>query len=592
MSITNFTEQQKKFINTKPAKIIVEQYIDGGHMQFPGDIDIISDLNKRQEIENIMKQRPNPQEQSDWAAIEPHLGSDAIYDELARYVNRWGGSLPSGNHVAEARAELQRIEDSEWSNVDPFNLASLYNYLRRFPMTVHKTEIDDSTWSLLGGHPVIPEKIQEYLDRFPSGKHAQEAQNILEAWDKWKPISDSYDMFEIKSYIDSFPKSPFLSDARRRLSDLKTQEIDSMRNNPGAYDRDILLRMLNEGIISPKELFGNKLMSPEAINILRNYNVVRESLPNLADVLIQCENRTDCTPGNTDIYLFGIPSTGKTCVLMGLIGSNTINVSFAASAGKYAESLQRWIDTGMTPDATRAGVGAASMEGVIRKGERSHNVNLIEMSGEDFAFKLAGSEDANVSLTDLGDGLPEMLANNNRKTLFFIVDPTVDVVTGKRSVITYQEQTDEDGNPVSVRVEDVQPYSVSQKITLRRMINLLEQESNRKVMEKVDAIHFIVTKSDTLGSDEGTRSNKAYQIFERSYRNAVGSVIALCERYGINAATGGIPKLYTFSLGKFFPGGVYEYESLDADKLVNVISGNTSSIKKQTFWDRFKAAVN
>ena len=124
------------------------------------------------------------------------------------------------------------------------------------------------------------------------------------------------------------------------------------------------------------------------------------------------------------------------------------------------------------------------------------------------------------------------------------------------------------------------------------MVNLLENEKNADIMKKVDSIHIIMTKSDTLG-DAVEREEKALQIFNSKYKsNILEPLLDLCKEYNINSHTGFRPKLYTFSLGTFYVGGLYEYEQADSNKLVIAIRNSTQSERKENLWDKVKKIVN
>ena len=123
------------------------------------------------------------------------------------------------------------------------------------------------------------------------------------------------------------------------------------------------------------------------------------------------------------------------------------------------------------------------------------------------------------------------------------------------------------------------------------MVDLFAAPENAQIMRNVDSIHIIVTKADTLG-DETTRDEKAYELFMGRYSSIIRPLQNLCDKYGINIATNGFPKLYTFSLGQFYVGGVYQYDETDANKLINVIKGNVWGEKKPSFLDKVRAIVN
>ena len=69
-------------------------------------------------------------------------------------------------------------------------------------------------------------------------------------------------------------------------------------------------------------------------------------------------------------------------------------------------------------------------------------------------------------------------------------------------------------------------------------------------------------------------------------------LIELCKEYNINTQTRFHPKLFTFSLGTFYIGGLYEYEQNDSNRLVKAIRNSKHGMKKKTCWDRLKETAN
>lgn len=207
------------------------------------------------------------------------------------------------------------------------------------------------------------------------------------------------------------------------------------------------------------------------------------------------------------------------------------------------------------------------------------------MAGEAFAEKIAANPDNKVSFEDMGIGATKLLSSSNDKVFFIIVDPTVEVVNMKRRV----ERTDPDGDTYY----DISNVRVSQKSTLKKLVDLFTLEENKKIMERVKAIHFIVTKSDML-DDEGDRGTVAKARMKEKYVQPLNTLKKICKesKYAINARSGYLPKLYTFSLGQFYLGGVYDYDSSDADKILNVIRNITKGQREKTFLDKLKDALN
>jgi hypothetical protein len=124
------------------------------------------------------------------------------------------------------------------------------------------------------------------------------------------------------------------------------------------------------------------------------------------------------------------------------------------------------------------------------------------------------------------------------------------------------------------------------------MVDLFLDPGNSEIMKKVDSIHIIMTKSDTLGNPV-EREEKALKIFKDKFGGDIlEPLIELCQKYNINSNTQFCPKLYTFSLGTFYVGGLYEYEQTDSNRLVRAIINSTRGVKNKTFFDKVKNIVN
>lgn len=580
------TEQQKQQLQRLPVSKILD-YIVKGVVCYPNDLSCLDD-GKKAQIDAEMSNRPDPAEVADWNRISPNLDTndDRLLSMLSDYIQRWGNSLPMGNHVDEAKARCTEIEARIWESVDTFCRDSLINYLHQYPNTTHKDEIDDAIWNLTIS-PVNYLSVKHYLDDFPQGRHLYVANQYLDSFIQWEKIKASENVVEINRFRVDNPNSPCDNEAFLELKRLKDAELDQMKHNASSYSKDRLLEMVDNYVFTESELIKAGVMSPGAFTILRNLQGYNNALPDISQVINRC--RRECAENRTDVYLFGIPSTGKTCVLMGLVGADQIDINTLKAGGEYAAALQQYVDAGFTPPRTY-GSFVTTMEGTFKsktkKGQEvQHDVNLVEMSGEEFAFKLAQNENQVIALEDMGEGAPELLNNKNRKSFFFIVDPTVEYVVFKR----VHQKFDNEGTLID---EEITEHIVSQKITLKRMVDLLSLPENASVMELVDSIHIIVTKSDTLDDDPIERDEKAIARFKLYHKGIIQPLTDLCNEYGINRQTNGRPLLCTFSLGKFYPGGIYEYNDTDANKLIDILRSNTIGEKKETFWHKFLKAIN
>ena len=74
----------------------------------------------------------------------------------------------------------------------------------------------------------------------------------------------------------------------------------------------------------------------------------RLTMPTVQLPPILQKNNQDATicpsePRHTDVFLFGIPSTGKTCVLMGLLDARNVLIQNQLAGGKYSNDLRLYL---------------------------------------------------------------------------------------------------------------------------------------------------------------------------------------------------------------------------------------------------------
>lgn len=580
------SDEQIRLLNPQinrmsPARL--EQYVENGEIDAV-DLEKLTSINpelKAHLLGIINKPRPSAEEQQEWAAIlsglsQPNNGT--IVTMLNNYIAKWSLSLPLGNHVNEAKAEVTRRtaaqEISDWEALDKQNTQTLVGHLKKYPATPHLLEIDDLLFAAVSADS---SQVGLYTQYFPNGRHATEIRNIASLQEEWAKIVSNPILEEVKQFLD---RHPYHTGAQQKLQELKIEEITRMKTQQSNYPIEDLFYYLKTKIFTDEELISEGVATPYSLDILRRLDEIKDGLPDINEEIRKC--RKECAPGHTDVFLFGIPSTGKTCILMGLIGSSSINVSTVRAGGPYSCALQQYLEAGLTIGQTPKDF-VATIEAEIYDQQSTHLINLVEMAGEDFAFKIADNENGIISFEDIGAGATQLLCNDNRKVFFIIVDPTALTVSFNHLV----DETDQQGVTRTYLVRK----NVSQKMILKRMVDLLSQPENKRILKNVDSIHIIVTKADVLGEGQ-EREKAAYETFMKEHKNIVQPLTRLCQEYGINAATNGVPMLYTFSLGSFYVGGIYQYNEADSNKLVEVLRGNTEATKDKSFWGKVRNTLN
>jgi hypothetical protein len=291
----------------------------------------------------------------------------------------------------------------------------------------------------------------------------------------------------------------------------------------------------------------------------------------------------------TDVYFFGLPVSGKTSLLMGLTGVEGKDCCIPFKTSPYAAALKQYVEAGlMSCDylPNYATVVNATIEEKRKGGNGkevywNHGINFVELPCEQFACKIANNDDT-IDMEDMGSGTVKLLRNDNPKVFFIIVDPTRDIF----SFTFGQPVYDTNGVQIDIINESI---CVDQMCFLYRLISLFEMPKTKEFMKKVYAIHFIVTKADTIGKTYQERKERTRDLLLEKYHGPVQQLIALCRRAKrINYATDFVPMVYPFSLGRFSDHKTFEYDNRSSLAIIDALRHMTEGKKEGNFWDNLR----
>ena len=575
--------QRKKLIddiNRLNINVVLKYFLSGDILL--SDVPHITD-DRRKYIEDYLPASA----QKDWDALQASLSevSESTLHKLEAYIRKFEGTRPDGNHVDEAIAKRNEIKDAlrrdalateetEWKAVDPFSMMSLIGHLNKYPMSIHHDEIDNKVWNIIDKES--EQQLQDYKVLFPKGKYIEKATAMLEVLDEWMIVRDSGDISFVFQYIRKRPESPYIDKAYCLLMDLKHQEICRMRHEPNRYDVSRLLYLVQLGIFTVDELISEGVMTENVWHTLNNIDV-KNDLPDIYEAMQ--DSKVECQDGCIDVYLWGLPSTGKTCILQGLLSSSSLLLDLTSSGGSYAEALRQYTDYGMASPRTLDDSVTTLKTTIITDGHTpiKYNVNFVEMSGHHILDMV--EDNSEHSKEENNSDIANLLHNDNRKVFFLIIDPTINNIKLNREYDEYDEQTGE-------KIHRLKYVVFNQKIFMQQIVNIFQDPANSDIMRKVDSIHIIITKADTFG-ERLQRGEKALDYFNDHYGiNVTQPLVDLCEKYHINCNSNFRPKLFTFSLGKFYVGGLYEYDPIDSELLINTITAFEPPYRKKTFWSR------
>ena len=522
-----------------------------------------------------------------------------------RLVSSYIQQFPQGPKAQEAQAKMNQLqidmteamkkkqeiealerEKRDWDVLERGNYNALQSYRAKYPNSAHLSELDDLMW-LNTKNVMNPHSLRRYLNDWPLGNHAAEAQVAINSYDEWEEVKRSGDLFRVDDYRDNHPDSPFVNEVNALYYKLRDDELAKMKENPSEYSKDDVEKLIAADIFTKWQLIDEELMTDESWDILQ---LDRDLFPNIADYQSEDPN-IQAPEGCTDIYLFGTPGTGKTCLLMGLTGANgsrdsrgqSYTLNMRTQGGPYASALQQYVQAGITPGRT-FGKFVTTINGQVNEVDRrghilNHRINLVEMSGEEFALRIADNRE--VSLANMGTGATNLLRNENRKVFFIIVDSTKERV----KVEYIEEVRDVEGNVIDERIR--KKY-ISQLDILNKFVSLFELPENQDIMKRVDAIHFVVTKADMLG-DKSVRKERARDLLLKSYPGPVEQLKNYCRfTKRINYSTNYRPQVFTFSLGQFYLGDVFRFDNSETIQIVDTIRTVTGSTKESGWLDKVK----
>ncbi|PLW95245.1 MAG: hypothetical protein C0592_00500 [Marinilabiliales bacterium] len=251
------------------------------------------------------------------------------------------------------------------------------------------------------------------------------------------------------------------------------------------FDAKAIKRMLLNNELTEADLLANTSLDQSLIKRIRNFEQTKLNF-NLWDDLPPLEDK------RTDVYFFGQPGSGKSCVLASLFyfleKNGLMQVDLTNLAGAtYRAQLKDDFEYGILPESTTVdGVNYIALD-IRNKEDRNkwHPLNFIEMSGEHFnsAFEQGISAD-NLNQKNY-------LLNENRKLIFFVIDYDAHV-QGREAGQRFSQAS--------------------------MMVNVLELLDDQGILKKTDAVYILLTKSD-LFPDGVDRKKFAMEFLNEHYRN-------------------------------------------------------------------------
>lgn len=374
-----------------------------------------------------------------------------------------------------------------------------------------------------------------------------------EAWEASKNTEEG-----CKTYLEKFPAGRYVEIARQQINtyeSIRQQELAKkdevlrkLRNNLNSFSSEEVQRFLKNGTISRIELVNAGI--PEGV-IERLNNII---LPELK----MGKTPKSIPDGYTEVYFWGIPGSGKTCVLSAVLSTANREGYLEIAQGPgydYTTRLKNIFanSTSILPPPSPAD-STQYLPFVLRKeNDDPRSVSLIELSGEIFQCfydKNAGKDLPTPQHEETLDSLLRFLDGDNRKLHFFFID--------------YEKKNNLDvgGLTQADYLEAAATYF----------------QDNNIFSKSTDAIYIVVTKSDLMSSTGNVKVNDINDYLQNeNFTSFINSLKARCKENSINS--GKILGTH-FSLGQVYFDQICDFNPETSKNIIDILIRRIAPNKK------------
>lgn len=506
------TEREK--ILKDPADYIPEQLMDAierGIVSYDELMEVDDSVYLQKDKDALTRLFETKEEKREWESIKDHPTEKALRDFIERH--------PVGRFLQEAN---MRLEEVCW-NV-------LCEKDKKAKTKTAKTELRND--------------INTFLKEFPNGPHVPEAQAML---------NDTYKRSKtliLINRIRKIEKGPTVLSPVRAIVNAITEEVEKgtvnkddvlgfIRDDHNIFNDKVILSLVNDKKIITLNDLEQAGIDVDFIEYLASDD--KSDSPILSK---PNKELTQIPDGFTEFYFWGIPGSGKTCV----IGT----VLAAAKRGEVCKEMIQTDCQGMAyrdelmklfsnqnvielPPRT-AVTDTYEMRLILRnrRDSTSHQKKfdnkyyccaVIDMAGELFTcfYKRATGEQLSQEETQALKNMEKILVKNkskNRKIHFFVIEYGGEMRTFK---------------------------GVNQDAYLNYGMEYIRE--NNIFKEKTDRVYILVTKADRINAagDDEKEVDGVKDYLWNNYRTFYYDLKAICEKYEINnGELGFIP----FSIGE------------------------------------------
>lgn len=473
---------------------------------------------------------------------------------------------------------------------------------------------DDDAWEKAKQTNTI-EAVEDYLRKFPEGKYRNDAHKLkkkIEADKRWQNVNKS-DIQSLQAFVNDYPYSEHCGEANRLINNIKlrtilpynrytlVEEIKEMdtrvfmnvetkrrviidkirfylegekinkndfihilKDDHNLFDASTIKQMVDEDLITVQDLCDTDI-DKEYIKLM-----MKKTQPVDVYGIAKIAPPTAINKKSTEVYFWGIPDSGKTCVLAAILS--------VLESGKIATPSEDKDSQGYGYMMTLANILHPNKVGPLmtgtpedcffemgvdlKEGKIIHPITFIDMAGELIRnmYKYnVNPNDPSIN-TNILTTMTNILIENrsgNRKIHFFVIE------YGAENRL--YDKTD--NNP-----------GIPQRTYLHGAFQFI---NDTKIFKKdTDAIFILLTKADKIKGEEN-KKQQVLNYIDNNYLALKNLLNDICEDNDIN---GGSIEIIPFSLGDVCFKDYCKFDTQAADNILRIIIKRSASCKKTVFF--------
>ncbi|MGV4413226.1 hypothetical protein [Chryseobacterium sp. T1] len=338
------------------------------------------------------------------------------------------------------------------------------------------------------------------------------------------------------------------------IIDKKREEIEKVINNKIKVEE--IMNNIRLQVYSYEDLLGaglsqrlvTSLKYYETPRIVRSYKV--EELPTMQ-------------AGRTDLFFIGLPATGKSTMLAGLLKyahkkGIIIPDSYNNAGNVYQAQLLKDLDFGVVPKGTKSGSYNYIATSLKDQQGATHPFNIVEVPGENYNKIFNEGID-----TEEVQGFIKYVKNSNKKILIFVIDALAN--ENKFEVDMFDE------------LDQSTVY-----------INILNMFRDHGVLEQTEAIYLVVNKFDVLKESRfafsnGSDPDHAMQFLEEEFLGLVNN----CKDARDRSKNKFQIKIFPYSIGNVKYDKILEgFDTVYPQVILDNLLKDSFVIKGGKFWGK------